>query len=116
MKQGTTMEHKLSALILTAVFILFLFLNGFVSVVDKDPTVSKVENRALKKCPEFSFTALYDGTLTQQFDDYYADTFPAREMWMKVNSSIKKVFAEVSGKNNVIIVTHKMNSDDEAGG
>lgn len=97
-------------------FSLTLFITGFISVVDKDKTVSKAENRALAKRPEFSFAALKDGSYTVDFENYYSDNFPARDFFIKVNRKISEVLTQFSaGDDGEVIVSVERKDGDFAG-
>ena len=46
------------------------------------PEVSYSEKRELAKFPEFSFTALADGSYFDDISLWFSDTFPGRETWI----------------------------------
>jgi hypothetical protein len=62
-----------------AVFFAVLTVVGVLSFTLTKPTVSDIENRPLEKSPVFTWAALADGSFTDGFATYYADTFPDRE-------------------------------------
>ncbi|MCI5592204.1 MAG: DHHW family protein [Ruminococcus sp.] len=99
-----------------ALFAFTLFVMGFISIADKDKTVSKAENRALAKRPEFSFAALKDGSYTVDFENYYSDNFPARDFFIKVNRKIGEVLTQFSaGDDGEVIVSVERKDEDFAG-
>jgi len=60
-----------------------LFLGGILvwSLILPDRERSEVENRTLAQWPEFSWTALKDGSYTDAVEEYLADQFPLRDQW-----------------------------------
>lgn len=52
---------------------------GVVSLLDKDPAFSQVEDRSLKTFPKITVSGLMDGSFVEDLCAYYADTFPGRE-------------------------------------
>ncbi len=66
---------------LTAFFCLFL--GGILvwHVLLPDRARSETENRVLAQRPEFSWSALADGSFTKSVEDYFADQFPLRDGW-----------------------------------
>lgn len=99
-----------------ALFIIPLIIIGMISALDKNQTISKEENRALKKKPSFSFTKLMSGELTRDFDEYYADTFPNRSGFMKINKDINAFFSQKStGSDNIVIINRDGDENDFKG-
>ena len=60
-----------------------LFLGGLLvwHVLLPDRERSDVENRTLAQKPEFSWSALADGSYTEAVEEYFADQFPLRDQW-----------------------------------
>lgn len=56
---------------------------------DKD--FSDSENRKLAGIPEFSVSALADGSYLRGWGDYVADQFPGRDFWISVNLWMNKL-------------------------
>lgn len=61
---------------------------GLFALLDKDATFSASENRALKKRPAPTLSALLDGSYVTSFDAYFSDTFPTREKLLSTNRSL----------------------------
>ena len=59
---------------------------------DKD--FSERENRYLQELPKFSFSSLFKGSFTEDFEDYCADQFPFRDKWITLNAR----YEQLSGK------------------
>lgn len=97
-------------------FMLPLIIIGTISAFDKDQTISKDENRALKQKPTFSFSKLMSGDLTKDFDEYYADTFPNRSGFMKINKKINAFFSQrATGSDNIVIINRDNDENDFKG-
>ena len=97
-----------------ALFILPLYVFGVYSMCDVDATVSEVEKRNLKTRPELTASALFDGSYTKDFEEYYADTFPLRDFFLSVNNFFESIFTKLSGSDGIVLVG-KDNKDDFAG-
>ncbi|MDE6881094.1 MAG: hypothetical protein K2P20_07015 [Oscillospiraceae bacterium] len=73
---------KTSQWVTAAFFCLFLALFGLAHLLLPDRAFSPVENRNLKQLPEFTWSALTDGSYTAALEKYLADQFPLRDGWM----------------------------------
>lgn len=106
---------KLYIALLTAVLAALLVFTC-ISLFDKDAEYSTKENRKLAEKPEFSLSALLDGSYIAQLESYYTDTFPYRESMMDANHTLNR-FYYYSGKNeeqNMLIISG--NTGAESGG
>lgn len=101
-----TARRGLRALLITAIvlFLLPLYVFGVYSLCDVDATVSEVEKRTLKTMPAFSASALFDGSFTKEFEEYYADTFPFRDFFLGVNDFFDSIFTKLSGSDGIVLV------------
>jgi hypothetical protein len=97
-------KTKAGAVIICLLLIIPIVFFCVYSFADKDREVSKDENRALKQKPSFSASALFNGELTKDFDDYYSDQFPLRDFFVSVNLKAKKLLTQYGGKDDVVIV------------
>lgn len=97
-----------------ALFVAPLFALGVTSLADTDQTVSERENRNLKPRPAFTLQALFDGTFTKNFEEYYADTFPLRDFFLTVNQKLSGVLTQAAGKNDLVLI-EKEGKDDFGG-
>ena len=93
-KKEKKIYENIFAILSIIVFLLIAGFFGFISMVDVDATISEKENRTLATKPEFSWSALFNGTLTKDFENYYSDTFPLRDNFMKINN-YQKVFSKM---------------------
>jgi len=73
---------KTSQRVTAAVFCLFLAGFGLLHIILPDRTFSPVENRNLRQMPEFTWSALADGSYTAALETYLSDQFPLRDGWM----------------------------------
>lgn len=56
------------------------------------PTYSDVEKRELNKFPKFSFSALVSGDYFDDISLWFSDTFPMRDNFMALNTSVTNMF------------------------
>ena len=106
--------QRILCLVAVVLFVVPLFALGVTSLLDTDQTISEKENRTLKARPEFSFQALFDGSYTKDFEEYYADTFPLRDFFLSVNQKLSGVFTQAAGKNDLVLI-EKEGKDDFGG-
>lgn len=72
-------------------FILFLSVLGLANVLNTNkPTVSSLENRALRPKPGFSLSSFLSGEYQKQYEEYYSDTFVLRDDLVKTSRDISK--------------------------
>ncbi|MGN0520136.1 MAG: DHHW family protein [Candidatus Fimenecus sp.] len=107
------LQKGISALI-CVLFFAVLFLFFAVSAFDTDKTVSESENRTLAQMPRMTWQTLTDGTFAKDFDAYFADTFPGRESFLRINQKISAFFSGTRSSNDVVLV-EKNDKDDFAG-
>ena len=71
--------------VLTISFAILLFVFILINLISKDRVFSPNENRNLAQAPEFSMTAVADGSFFGGLTDYMADQFFARDFWLSLN-------------------------------
>lgn len=103
--------QRILCLVAVVLFVLPLFALGVTSLVDQDKTVSEKENRSLKARPSFTLQALFDGSFTKEFEEYYADTFPLRDFFLSVNQKLSGVFTQAAGKNDLVLIEKEGKED-----
>lgn len=69
-----------------AVFLGFIFLFFVANLILPDRDFSERENRYLQTKPNFSFSRLFSGEYTADFEDFCADQFPLRDQWIALNA------------------------------
>lgn len=80
-------------------FTVFFAVAVIALIVPLRPTYSESEKRELTKFPEFSFAAFFSGEYFIGIDNWYSDTFPARDTFTDINTRITTLF----GKSEVKI-------------
>ncbi len=92
-QRNRRMQGQLLGYLLIGCVAAFLVLS--LLVPDKD--FSESENRSLAQFPALS--DLLDGSFLNDLDDYFADQFPGRDLWMSLNLGVNKLLGqkEVSG-------------------
>ncbi len=81
---------------------------GVYSLVDRDATESALEKRRLASKPEFSWSALLDGSYVSQLETYYSDTFPGRETLLKLNRQLNQIYYfSGSGDDNLLVLDYR---------
>ena len=108
----TKVLYKVSAAVFAAVLVIL----GFVSVVDKDKTVSESENRALAKRPKLTSSAVFGGDFSVDFENYYSDNFPARDFFIKLNQPLNKFLTQFRFSDDGDVIVDVNKSDDDFAG
>lgn len=69
-------------------FIFLVLICGFMvaSIVYPDRKFSQNENRVLAKKPEFKWSALFDGSFTEDYETYITDQFIWRDSWIGIKT------------------------------
>ncbi len=99
-----------------AIFVCVLLVFGAVSFFDEDKLVSESENRVLAERPQLTFSAVFSGKYTVEYENYYSDNFPARDFFIGVNGKIKNVLTRFSvGESTDVIISVDKSDDDFAG-
>ena len=81
------MKKALNANII--LFLAPLICLGFLNLVNDKPTISELENRALKERPKLTAEKVFAGEFFKEFEEYFADTFIFRENFVKFSRDIK---------------------------
>ncbi len=79
------------------VLLIFLF-----NVLSPAVSFSELENRYLQKFPKFSFTALFNGSYTEDIENYVNDHFAGRNLFVKLKAGIE--FLTGKNENNGVYV------------
>ncbi len=86
-------------------FLATLFCLGFLNVISDKPTISQLENRALKERPKLIAEKLFAGNYCKEFEEYFADTFIFRENFVNLSRDIKELRG-FSREDQATIVDH----------
>ena len=89
-KRNRRLQGKLLSWLLIGAIVLCLAA-GFVA---KDREFSDSENRRLAQWPEFSVSAILDGSYLQGMGDYIADQFPGRDGWISLNLKLNQLLGQ----------------------
>ena len=66
--------------------VLLLLLLGVVSLFWPTRRFSASERRNLAQRPKLSYEGIVDGTFSNEVESYLADQYPARDIWVYLNS------------------------------
>lgn len=83
---------------ITVVFSLFLggLLLWHIVLPDRDR--SETENRTLAQLPQYSWSALKDGSFTKAVEDYFVDQFPLRDSWTGLKARTEQLIGKTRFK------------------
>lgn len=70
----------------TVVFAVFIFAMAIWFVINPKADYSSSEKRYLQKFPTTNFETVSSGKFGEEFENYFADHFPARNMWVGFNA------------------------------
>lgn len=89
------MNNKVKEIVLSLIFITFLFTFMIVNILKKDDDISYSERRKLEKLPKITYNSLIDGTYFNTLDKYMTDQFVGRDSFRKI-----KINIDLLTKNN----------------
>ncbi|PAV31294.1 hypothetical protein CIL05_01180 [Virgibacillus profundi] len=75
--------NKFGDVLLSVLFILFIFSIGIYLLIMPDKEVSDIENRNLAQKPELTLSDFTSGEYMLGFEAYITDQFPGRDKWLK---------------------------------
>ena len=90
LKRNRRLQGKYLSWLLIGAIVLSLAA-GFVV---KDREFSDSENRRLAQWPEFSLSAILDGSYLNGMGDYIADQFPGRDGWITLNLKLNQLLGQ----------------------
>ncbi|MBR1731506.1 MAG: hypothetical protein IJ725_03630 [Ruminococcus sp.] len=82
------------------VFLLFIFLMTVLFIVTPKSDYSSLEKRYLEDFPEAKLEAIANGEFEEGFENYFADHFPIRNMWVGLNAYSNFIIGN-NGSNGV---------------
>jgi len=78
----------------SVLFLLIITVLGLANFLNfNKPTISVLENRALKRKPELTVNSLLTGTYFKDYEEYYSDTFILRDKLVKTSKDFQKAMA-----------------------
>lgn len=89
------MNNKIKDIVLTIIFITFLFTFMIVNIIKKDDDISYSERRKLQKMPKITYDSVINGTYFNILDKYTTDQFIWRDNFRKI-----KIDIDLLTKNN----------------
>ena len=89
------MNNKIKDIVLTIIFITFLFTFMIVNIMKKDDDISYSERRKLQKMPKITYDSVINGTYFNTLDKYTTDQFIWRDNFRKI-----KIDIDLLTKNN----------------
>lgn len=86
------MSHKLKqpAFWLIVGFACYIVILGLWGILTPDRKLSDFENRALSQRPSCTWSKLWDGRYTEQWEQYLVDQFAGRDQWVGLKSSLER--------------------------
>lgn len=85
-------SHKSSGIGLAAPFLFVMAVLTVLSfIIPLRPTQSQIEKRNLAEFPDFTWDALVSGTYFDDITLWFSDTFPGREEWLRLSTSISSL-------------------------
>lgn len=107
--------QKILSVVSFAVILAVFSIVGVYSFLDKDEKSSEMENRNLAQRPSFSLSSYFSGDFTSDFEEYYNDQFPARNMLVKISNKIEAFYSFLTiGDGETIIKNNGGVGDGEA--
>jgi len=82
------MNKKFNVL-LSVLFLIFIFGFGILLIALPDRDFSDNENRSLQQLPSLSVKNFFSGKFMTEIEDYVTDQFPFRDGWMQANSFVQ---------------------------
>lgn len=79
---------------LSTLLVAVLVASMLLSILIKDREFSDSENRKLAQFPDFSLSALADGSWFAGLGDYVADQFPGRDAWISLNLAFNRLLGQ----------------------
>ena len=80
---------KTACKILIILFGAFLLSFSLLFILMPDRGFSEQENRYLSALPRFSFSSLFSGSFTEDFESYMSDQFPFRDRWITLKAALE---------------------------
>ena len=98
-------------------FYAVIFVMLVLRIVIPTPLVSVTENRKLKEFPELSLESVFFGKFTQEFDDYFADTFPFRDPLIQADDYVSYIHKiPIAGVDTFVVMDENEMPEDDVFG
>lgn len=101
LRKSTGFRYALPFLLVLSVLTVISF------IIPLRPTQSQMEKRELAKFPDFSWDALVSGSYFDDITLWFSDTFPGRESWLEVSSSVTSLhgYSEIAFTSDIDLST-----------
>ena len=96
------MKKNISIKIFIAVFLVFLFVTGYLYYALPTKGYSPAEKRVLAQAPEISAKRIFDGSFSKDFEEFLADQTPFRSFYVGMNSYFELIKGN-NGANGVYL-------------
>lgn len=94
--------EKINYRITVSLFIALLFGFSLAFLLTPDQSFSEQENRSLRTFPRFSWDALVSGDYSAAINDYFADQYPMRDLFVGVKAVSELALGK--GENNGVLL------------
>ena len=82
----------------TVIFLAFIGIFFLLNLIIPDKDFSENENRYLEQLPKFTFTKLFNGKFTSDFEDYVTDQFAFRDSWTALKARAELIIGKDENK------------------
>lgn len=93
---------KISLWIETGIFVAFIGLFFLMNTVKPDASFSEQENRYLQQKPDFTFSSLFSGKFTSNFETYVTDQFAFRDSWTTLKARCELALGKHENKGSYL--------------
>ena len=96
------MKKQKLHIVTVCVFVAFLLVFSVGFWILPDRSFSAQENRSLRTFPRFTWERLFDGSFSEEINEYFADQFPVRDEFVGLKGMAEN--ALLKGENNGILL------------
>ena len=96
------MKKQKLHIVTVCVFVAFLLVFSVGFWILPDRSFSAEENRSLRTFPRFTWERLFDGSFSEEINEYFADQFPVRDEFVGLKGMAEN--ALLKGENNGILL------------
>lgn len=102
LQKNVSAKGKFNDILLTILSLLIIFGFAIAIWIVPDKDFSEEENRVLQSVPKFTLDRLIDGRFTKDIAEYYADQFPARDIFVG-SKAASEIYLFGKRENNSVI-------------
>ncbi len=110
-------ETNKNNIVTTLTFCILILALTVASIVTPVKTYSETEKRNLAQKPEFTLDALFNGTYTQDYEEFITDQFVARDAWISLKTLAERTLGKKDsggvyfGDDDYLIEKHTLDSE-----